>query len=68
MQIGRDRNDAILGQFIAQTADPVGEAKNLADDEHGRGFVFALGINNKRFDRALARFDIDPIAMPWGSV
>ena len=64
MQIGRDRNHAILCQLIAQTSHPIGQPENLADHQHDRRFVFRFRINHERFDRAIARFDVDPIGMP----
>ena len=62
-KIGRNRDDSVFGQLIAHAAQPIGQAKNFLNDQHGWGFVFALRINDKRLDRLCARFDIDPLAV-----
>ena len=67
-KIGRDRNHAALGQFIAQAAQPIGQSENFLNDKHYRRFVFSLRINHEGFDRAIARFKINPIRVPRRTV
>ena len=64
-EIGRNRDDSIFGQLVAHTAQPVSQTKNFLNDQHGRGFVFTLRINDEGFDRVVARLDIDPFAVAW---
>jgi hypothetical protein len=53
-EIGRNRDDAIFGQLVAHAAEPISQAKNFLNNQYGWCFVFALGINDEGFDRAVA--------------
>ena len=67
-QVRGDGDYAVLRQFITQTAHPIGQTENFLNHKHNRSFVFSLGINDERLDRAVARFDIDPVRVTRRSV
>jgi hypothetical protein len=62
-KIGRNRDDSIFCQLITHAAQPISQAKNFLNDQHGWSFVLPFRINDKRLDRLPARFDIDPFAV-----
>src|SRR5436189_5450677 len=64
-QVGRNRDDPVLCQLIAQTAHPITQSKNLVNNEHDRRFILALRINNERLDCAITGFDLNPLPMTW---
>ena len=53
-----------LGELVADAAHPVGQPENLVNDHDHRRLLLALGINHERLDGAVARFELDPFAVP----
>ena len=65
-QVGRDGDVASLGQLIGHAADPIGQAEDLVDHDHGGGFVLHLGIGDEAIHLALAVFDFHPFEVARG--
>src|SRR6202011_3492033 len=55
-----------FGHFVRQLLHPVGQAKDLVDHQHHRGFALRLRIHHECFDGATIVFQGDPLSMPRG--
>src|SRR5207253_127875 len=50
-QVGGDGDEAVGGELVGHRAQPVGEAVDLADDDHHGRFFLDLGVHDKRLKR-----------------
>ena len=67
-KVGGDGDEALGGQLVGDATDPVGHAEDLVDDDHDRGLVGPLGVDDPgvQLDVGTGERHVDPFAVARG--